>query len=296
MQSRHASVWLALGVTLAVALLFCARAFAPGTVFISTDVLYSAPPFQVHRAVDPSTGIPVVEHNPFLSDQATIYYPWLRYARERLGRGDFPLWTSESYGGVPFFGNLSTGLLFPLNWLHFLLPFHLSFTIVPVLKIWLAGFFMFLFLRRLACSTGASLLGAVAFALGGFQILWLQYALAHVACLMPMVFYLGERWRQSRERRDALWLALALALQFLAGHPASSLVRSASLVVYLVLREDSVRAALAQLGRVGVIGVIAIALCCVQLWPFVEYLVRSEGQRLREGHHPFSGSMAQTLT
>src|SRR5262245_30200509 len=173
-------VWLALLVTLAVAAAFCARAFEPGTVFIATDVLYTAPPFHVHRP--PGTS----EHNPFLSDQATIYYPWLRYARERLARGDFPLWTAESYGGVPFFGNLSTGLLYPLNWLHFLLPFHLSFTVVPLVKIWLAGFFMFLFLRGLERSTGAALIGALAYQISGFQVVWLQYALTHVACLMPL--------------------------------------------------------------------------------------------------------------
>ncbi|MFO0981644.1 MAG: YfhO family protein [Planctomycetota bacterium] len=283
-------VLLAGTIALLVAVLFCARALAPGTVFLSTDVLYTAPPFNAHQP--PGT----IEHNPFLSDQATIYYPWLRYARERLWRGDFPLWTSESYGGVPFFGNLSTGLLFPLNWLHFLLPFHASFTIVPIMKIWLAGLFMFLFLRRLKLAVGAALLGAIAFQVSGFMAVWLQYALTHVACLMPMLFWAGERWRMQRRVRDAAVLAIVLALQFLAGHPESSLVLCASLVLYLVLREASAAAMLKRLASLALLGALALGMCAVQLLPFVEYLLRSEGQRLRAGHRLFQGGMAATLT
>ncbi len=57
----------------------------------------------------------------FWGTPATQFIPWWSTAWETLKRGELPLWNPSSGMGAPLFANYQTGLLYPPNWLYFVL-------------------------------------------------------------------------------------------------------------------------------------------------------------------------------
>src|SRR5262245_53868249 len=107
--------------TLRAALLFTLLAAAflwqwslLGRVFTPADVLNDFYPW---KARSPEEGVP---HNPLLSDQIYVTYPWAEFARRSLWEGRLPLWNPYSSSGVPFMANYESGVYSPLNLFPFL--------------------------------------------------------------------------------------------------------------------------------------------------------------------------------
>ncbi|MEW6741189.1 MAG: hypothetical protein AB1486_00390 [Planctomycetota bacterium] len=276
----------------AATILFCGRALDPGVIFLAGDVPLASPPFRSLQPADFKIA------NVFLSDQTTIFYPWLWHAREKIRTGEFPLWSPESYGGVPFFGNLSTALLFPLTWLYLVLPFAMSFVVVAILKLWLAGFCLYVFLRLHHLAVLPALAGAIAYQFAGYNVIWLHYALSHVATLAPGLLVLIELWWRKPTGRRVAFVALGFALTFLAGHPETTTAVTAVAAAYLVCRARSLSRSGVRCAwlAAGAAPLLALGLALVQLWPFAEYLLLSEGRRIREQHIVLPAGTDRVLT
>ena len=55
------------------------------------------------------------------SDLRCQYLPWRQFAFDQLRAGRFPLWNPYQFSGTPFFGDPQSALLYPPNWLNFVL-------------------------------------------------------------------------------------------------------------------------------------------------------------------------------
>jgi len=106
-------------------------------------------------------------------DLAPFLYPTYRFAAEQLRQGTIPLWNPHLYSGAPFAADIQSGLFYPVNLLLFLLAPNFSYEWLEYLAVfhfWLAGFTMYLCLRRLSTanplSPAAALAGALARSLG----------------------------------------------------------------------------------------------------------------------------------
>src|SRR5687768_18070957 len=77
---------------------------------------------------------PLVLFAPFLLGQQVLYfgtpllqfYPWRLAALEAVKGGEWPLWNPWVGNGAPLLANYQSGLLYPPNWLTFLMPLDLS--------------------------------------------------------------------------------------------------------------------------------------------------------------------------
>ena len=56
------------------------------------------------------------------SDLAILFVPLRAFATEQLRAGHIPLWNPHIFCGSPFLGNFQSALLYPLTWLHLILP------------------------------------------------------------------------------------------------------------------------------------------------------------------------------
>ena len=56
------------------------------------------------------------------SDLPQLFYPLRVFAFGEMQRGHLPLWNPYVMGGVPAYGNSLYALLYPINWLHLILP------------------------------------------------------------------------------------------------------------------------------------------------------------------------------
>ena len=101
------------------------------------------------------------------SDNYSLFYPHQLFFVEHLKEGTFPFWNPHSFCGVPFLADASAGLLYPLQFLTLAMPVLSAMTAVTVAEVFLAGFFVYLFLREIGRSFAGAIIGGVSFCLSG---------------------------------------------------------------------------------------------------------------------------------
>jgi hypothetical protein len=219
---------------------------------------------------------------PALSDPVWQFVPWLLFARGELAAGRLPLWNPHQGGGVPLLGNGQSALASPLNWPVLLLGADPGWNLSLLARMLLAAAAAFAFLRDLGRSRLAAGLGAVAFALSGAFIAWLEHPLALSAAPAPLVFLFARRAARGPSPGSIAGLAGATFLVLAGGHPETGLM-VAMLAAGVVWssgrggRRWRGPAAGAALGA---------GLAAPALLPFAEYFRLSQA-RLGVGRQPF---------
>ncbi len=222
--------------------------------------------------------------NELLLDQATGFLPWLEFQAAELRRGSLPLWNPYCYSGEPFASLYQTSLFSPLNWIYYAFPSWHTHVWTACVKLWLAGFLTYLFLRRLGTRAGAAALGGLAFMLCGFMVAWLGFHHTSCALFLPGVLWAVERMAaRPRAREGALFGAL-VGLQFLAGHIQTSLLLGLATLGYAALRL-ALPFASARLSRRGVLwllagGLLGLVVSAPQMLPFLEFLPRTQAGKV----------------
>ncbi|MHC5065015.1 MAG: glycosyltransferase family protein [Planctomycetota bacterium] len=253
--------------------------------------------------------------NMDISELPVTVIPELELAGEELRAGQLPLWNPYARFGGPLLGNGLDGLFYPPNAVLLLSDDPASMLgLLAWLAFVIAGLLMFGLLRALDLSPGASLLGALVFALSGTltanapfymrlnALIWLP-GMMH-ACLLLVR-------RQGRERiPPACALSVCMGMSWLAGFPPYALLSSMLLAAWaglLCLRcatQTDAKAGLRLAGWVLAAGILGIALGAAQLLPTLEYSFasfRGQGQSgnslASQGFDPagFLGMLMPTL-
>jgi hypothetical protein len=168
-------------------------------------------------------------------DAFAYFYPYRAYAAGAVCSGQVPLWNPYLFMGVPFVANPQAAVFYPLNlalcWLS--APKLLAWSIVAHVS--LAACFAFLYARHsLRLSRWPALLGAIAFAFGGFLSGQAEHInQLNVSAWFPLLLLLWDLGLRKRCRGWALpALGLVVGLGLLAGHTQSSYISLAGLGVY----------------------------------------------------------------
>lgn len=175
-----------------------------------------------------------VERNDELRDVTYQVEPWLLFLRSELRRGRLPFWNDHQQAGTPYWANGSSAPLFPLHLLFVVLPLELGFVLLPWLRVVVAVWGTWLLGAELGLERGGCAFAAVTFALAGMPVAFLLYPMGSAIALAPWVLWATERLAAGR----ASWrpLAVAAALQFLAGHPETSVHTAFLCGLYLIVR------------------------------------------------------------
>jgi hypothetical protein len=218
-------------------------------------------------------------HNPLL-DSLQQYYPRRVYMREALGGGWLPLWNPYAYGGTPFAGSQQGAVLYPPAWVLSVLAPELQFGWSALLHLSLAALGTYLFLRQLRLRAVSSAVGAVAFALNGFIVVWLAYpnVTQWTLCWLPLALYCWERAR-TRDY-DLRWIAASggvLALALLGGHGQSSMYVLLAWGAWAVFRWFTTSRNPGALLRAVVLpGALCVMLALGHLLPTLDYVPRTD--------------------
>lgn len=155
-------------------------------------------------------------------DLNSFYYPLYRFAAERIGANDFPLWNPHLWAGAPFAANQQAGLFSPFNLAAFLLARPFSYGTLEWLiigQVWLASALAYTFCRDLGCRRAAALIGGVGFAYSAFLVAHLgHYPMVAVAPWLPAALLATRRGVAGGGLRPILAGAGALLLAVLGGH------------------------------------------------------------------------------
>jgi hypothetical protein len=134
--------------------------------------------------------------------------------------GAAPLWNPWNYSGIPLLATLQPGVFYPPHLLYFLLPFNVAWNWLIILHFVFAAFSVYLFLRYLNASWLASFVGGAVFMLSGY-LLAVHNLITHLFAVpwFPLVLLSYLKYFDNRKRRNLVYSAVFLAMEFLAGAP-----------------------------------------------------------------------------
>ena len=214
---------------------------------------------------------------------AYAFYAW--EAREWQGTGSLPLWNPMIMGGLPFIAVVTHGeVLYPTALLRAFVPVHVVMNLAFFIHYILAGYFTYLFLRRLAVSWTGAVTGGLAYQLSGILISLVQPGhpgKLFVSTLLPLT--LLALVVALRERR--VWgyplLAIAVGLCLLSPHVQATyylLVAAALFALYLTFGEataEPLRPRLTRLAFTLAAVIAGFGIAMPQILPFLEYIPHS---------------------
>ncbi|HTO72611.1 MAG TPA: hypothetical protein VMJ30_02280, partial [Gemmatimonadales bacterium] len=225
------------------------------------------------------------------SDQYSAGYAFRTWGAAEWHRtGHVPLWNPTLLGGIPFLGAMHGDVFYPTSFLRLIWPMPPVMNFGFFIHYILAGFFVYLLLRRLKLTWGASLVGGLAYQLTGLIGSYpspghdgkLFGSTAFPLMLLGLVMGMRER------RLNGYAILAAGTGCALLGHPQIgyySLIASGLFALYLVF-DDPERKPVAMLGPLmgaaaGVI--VGIGTTMIQMLPlfaYAPYSLRAKGSDL----------------
>ena len=281
-NARREVAEVGLCLLLALVVFFWPAVFG-GRALLPTDLIFDLDP--LWRPLAPARYIR--SSNPILSDQVYMYFPWKVFTVRSLAQGHLPLWNPYVHGGLPFVGNLQSAVLSPFKLLSYLFPLYPSFAIEAVLRLFAAGLFTFLFAREIGLSKPGALLAAVAFIFSGPMVVWVGYPLSPVIAWLPAMLLTIERGLVRKDGPCVVACGLAIAAQFLGGHPETSFHVMLAWAAYALYRAVYVAGwyptrLLPLIARIAAAAAMGIMLAAVQLLPFAQALFHSAAASIKE--------------
>jgi hypothetical protein len=239
-----------------------------------------------------------------VSDQYIGGFPVREFAAafEKAGKG-VPLWNPYIFGGMPFVHTMNGDMFYPTAALRILLPTDVAMTWGLIVHVFLAGLFMFLFLRAVGLTFWGALLGGLAYMLAG-NVAGLvspgHDGKLFVAALLPLTLLFVHRGL--RDGRRMAWgaLAIVILLAVLSPHPQALqylLLVAGAYALFVAASPNSVgeRLPVAEAVRRLALASAAVALGilggAIQYAPLLEYTPWSPRAGGKEWEHAISYSM-----
>jgi membrane protein YfhO len=175
--------------------------------------------------------------NLLLLDLPTENYPWRFLVRELLREGTFPAWDPYVLAGIPLYQSPQNGLFSVFNLPLWILPMTYALGLSAAVKLVVGAFGAYLLARQLRLGFLPGVLAGVAFAFAAVNITWLVHdTLPGVVVMVPWALWLIERLFEHRRPRDALGLAVVVAVGLGGGHPGMQVHLLVVSAGYAVLR------------------------------------------------------------
>jgi hypothetical protein len=208
--------------------------------------------------------LPALLPGHFLFRWDTLVYNW-PMALEIRGQwlaGHIPFWSDAFQCGVPLLANPNAGVLYPPALLIHLLPFPWGYQLFLVFHVLFAGVGLFLCLRVFRVHPAAALVGALAYAFGGYaHSMWDTHnfiALPWIPLAFAALFSSAQRsWLP-----PALLTALAVSLLILGGDIQTALIWWPVAALWAATRPD----------RRLRLSILAIAAVFCLLWTAPQWL------------------------
>jgi len=214
-------------------------------------------------------GIP---HKAVGADIFRNLYPLKSLVMNLLTSGQWPLWNPYNFSGTPLLANFQTSVFYPFNLFYFFLPFLDAWTITIVIQPFLAGLFMYLFVRSLKISRLGSLFSAISLALLPFLIVWYEHGIfGHTLLWLPLILFAIEKFLGKISWWNLLLITLGFVFAILGGHPQPLFFVFVVAIAYFIFRlTDSIGFKKEKAVLFSLAILFSFFLTAIQLLPTVE--------------------------
>src|SRR5262249_27056317 len=133
-----------------------------------------------------------------------------------------------------------SALFYPANFLYYVLPMPLAWSIGFIIRRVLAAFFTALLLRRIGGTAAGAIAAGMMFAFCGFLTAWQGQSMSDGAIWLPLICYSVVRTHDEPTARSMTIAAFAFAMPVLAGHPETAAhltLTGLGLAVFLLICE-----------------------------------------------------------
>lgn len=204
--------------------------------------------------------------------------PSFSHAYTRLRAGEWPLWSPQQYGGVPFFANPVHGMFQPLNLIFLATPPVTALALHAFAGLFLMGLFTTLLLRVMGTAYIPAAIGGMVYAFCGASVSVMSSPEILGVLIWPPVLYAAAFAYSEKPRRMLVLMGgFVTGLLLLAGEPLFGGILALSALGYGLARSLSRRGAggaapVQALKGLGAMAGIGLALSAVQWVPFVAWL------------------------
>jgi hypothetical protein len=265
-------------ISLALSAVMVGPGLLPGRVLSSADIWWFYVPWAAERPADLTRAA-----NPDLEDAARAFQPLREEVKRQLP--GTPLWDPWIVGGRPLLADAQSAAFSPFNLPAWMMPLQRSLAWTALLILWAATFGMYLLGRALAMRFAGALLAGVVFGLNLWLVSHLSYPHAAVWALLPWLLWATERLVRRPDAGSVSVLAVAVAVQYLGGHPETSFHMLLGTLAFFALRLVQARADGVRRPLVAMAAALGAGtgLAAILLAPFGELLLHSADLAERSG-------------
>lgn len=273
---------------------FFYQAIFSGRVMIAADVLGQYLPWKLNTIYLDRP------HNPEIADTVDAVYPMKYYGHKMIKQGIMPLWDTSILCGVPFLANNESLLFNPIYSLFYLFSLPESFGYANMLQIFLAGLFMYLFMRSINVGMFGALLSGIVYMFNGFFIVWLEdLTFVSPAVWLPLILLSIEKSLRAEKPAYSILAGFLIGIQFLCGIAQVCFYLLICVFFYACIRliQLKPKKILVSFRRILLIFIIGFGLGAIQLIPTFELVNLCQRQELKYAFHFFDLSVAlHTIT
>ena len=187
------------------------RTLFPGSTMVAADGNY---------VYDSEARPTVVDPTSFMWTEV----PTTIAASKMIHSGTPPLWNPYVGCGTPLAANLMSGIYNPLRFLLLLFPEPVIFDFYLLMRVFLAGLFTFILLRKIRISRISALISSVAYMFSGHFMCYLTLWHLNTDMLTPLLLFLFEFNVHEKKGKHTVFSGIGVALVLLAGSPQSALL------------------------------------------------------------------------
>ncbi len=196
---------------------------AGGYTLLPAENIYQYEPYATYREVAQAPAIP---HNHLLSDLVLQNMQFRSFIRTQLAQGEFPLWNPHQFSGIPFFAAGQHAVLYPFSAIFYVMDLPAAYGWYTVSQLWLAGVFMYLFLRALGAGRFGGAVAGITYQLSAFFVISVVFPMIIGAAIwLPLILLATEYVIRAQPIRGRpatpIWMvigAAALGCNILSGH------------------------------------------------------------------------------
>ncbi len=211
-------------------------------------------------------------------DPLLSYYPRTLIAVGIVRAGSLPLWDPYKLGGVPLLATApGAGFFYPPSIIYYVVSPLRGFGVSACLHLFLAGMFMYFYLRSIQLDRISSMFGAISFQLSGYFLVNLMWLVrVSVAAWAPLLFFSFEKYLREKRWGYAILLAFGVGMCILAGGFAVFAFIMLGLGLYCGLRfavtisKRGAREAMKSMAVVVAAIGLGVLLGAIQLIPFYQ--------------------------
>jgi len=284
---KHEKIVVAVFLILLITIFFLPT-FIKGKLPLNSDYLLYFDPWRTEY----STGSSKI--NNVLSDSIDFRIPNRGFFNKSILKNEFPLWNPNINLGTPYGFLLFTDTFNISNITTIFFGAAWGSVLYYYLKLFIIGFFIFLFLRKRNMSTFSSLFGMVVSSFSSYIVVYLGTNVIDSVIYIPAMLYFGESYLNSSNYKHFIGLSITVMLTLLSGFPAITLFSILLSVGYfsfriLIEEKSPIRVRAIKLIQIAIGFVIGLFLSLFSLIPTYEFFDNIDlGYRVGRGSQRLS--------